>query len=272
VSVPLEYEVASGLPLVTDKSHISSIALDVSLIKTKTKTALSGVLSMASDALKQLPIPANPYTQVGSKILEFANKSVDTVIQQNGPYETAHLGLAFADKKITDISKCESSGKERTGAIVVLFKTGYTAKNQSLLDVTNVDSQYCISYSSEQTFEAIYAPRNADKSCPKQGYKGVPNDYLMFLLSADPAKVETKTVVQNNARVATAVDAELSTIKPPSGGEVTKGGAGGIARGPDVSEISVVGDLEKTYGQDAQVESIARCKALKLPLSACGVE
>lgn len=185
VSLALEYAVASGFVLKQKDTVTKDIELYVNLAKTKDKTTFGDVLELAGKALNQLPIPSNPYTQAGSKFLKFANDAVDSSISKTNDDQIAHIGLLFYEGSEPDIKKCESGGYERTGAIAVLRSVG--VQGAQLIPMTNTDRDFCFRYSSGSTYELLAAKRNSDGNCPApNAFSGVPNDYVMLLISAQP--------------------------------------------------------------------------------------
>jgi len=194
VSLALEYAIASGFVLKQNDTLTSAMDLYMNMAKSKGKTSFGDVLELAGKALSQLPIPPNPYTQIGSKILTFANNAVDSGITNDSADQIAHIGLQFHEGAQTDIKACESAGYERTGAIAVLRSVG--VQGQELVPMTDTEKQYCFRYSSGSTYELLVAKRKPDGSCPDpSAYNGVPNDYVMLLISAEPAPKAGKSVV-----------------------------------------------------------------------------
>lgn len=62
--------------------------------------------------------------------------------------------------------------------------------------MTDTEKHYCFRYSSGSTFELLAAPKKPDGSCPDpSAYSGVPNDYVMLLISAEPVPKAGKSVV-----------------------------------------------------------------------------
>lgn len=204
VSLALEYAVTSDFVLKQSSTSSApstltkTIDLYMNLSKAKGKTTFGSVLDLAGQALNQLPIPPNPYTQAGSKFLKFANDAVDSSIKTDTNDEIAHIGLKFSDGVEPDLNKCESAGNERTGAIAAMRSVGLAGAQ--LIPVTNTEAQYCFRYSSGATYELLAAKRNSDGSCPApQAFTGVPNDYVMLLLSAQPVHAGTKSVLTQSA-------------------------------------------------------------------------
>jgi len=198
VSLALEYPIASGFVLKQGDTLTKTIELYMNLAKTKDKTSFGDVLDLAGKALNQLPIPPNPYTQAGSKFLKFANDAVDSSILKDNDDQIAHIGLQFYEGSEPDIKKCESGGNERTGVIAVLRSIGI--QGSPLIPVTDTERNYCFRYSSGATYELLAAKRKPDGACPAPSeFSGVPNDYVMLLISAQPAPKATRSVVTPEA-------------------------------------------------------------------------
>jgi|SRR6266850_3348250 len=194
VSLGLEYPVASGLALKQSDTLTKTMDLYVNLAKAKGRTTFGSILDLAGQALTQLPIPPNPYTQASSKFLKFANSAIDSSIKNDENDQIAHVGLQFNEGAETDLKKCESAGNERTGAIAVLRSVG--VNGAQLIPVTNTESQFCFRYSSGSTYELLAAKKNGDGTCPSpQFFAGVSNDYVMLLISAQPIPKAGKSVV-----------------------------------------------------------------------------
>lgn len=185
VSLPLEYQIASYLKLRQDTTVTTELDLSIQFAKTQGRNTFGAVLDLAGKALDKVSIPGNPYTQTASKFLAFANSAIDdtTGKQQSVPF--ADVSLAFNKGPQPDMAKCESSGKERTGALAVVLASGLPGAE--LIPTTNTNQLYCFRYSSESTYELLAAKKSGGV-CPKDSnaYTGVNNDYVMFLLSASP--------------------------------------------------------------------------------------
>lgn len=193
VSLALEYAVASDFVLSQNNTVTKTMDLYINLAKTKGKSTFGSVLDLAGQALQQVSLPPNPYTEAGSKFLKFANAAIDSSVKADNDVQIGHIGLQFNEGKEDDLIKCESAGNERTGAIAVLRSVGATAA--SLIPVTNTQQQYCFRYSSGSTYELLAAKRNDDGSCPSPDkFQGVMNDYVMLLISAQPANKPGKSV------------------------------------------------------------------------------
>jgi hypothetical protein len=187
VSLALEYSVASGFVLTQGTNATQSMDVYINLATVKGKTSFGDVLDLAGQALQQIPLPPNPYTQAGSKFLKFANDAVNASVNKDNAEQIAHIAMKFNQGAEPDLKKCGSAGNERTGAVAVLRSIG--AEGVPLIPVTNTEKLYCFRYSSGSTYELLAAKRADDGSCPApSSFEGVPNDYVMLLISAQPVK------------------------------------------------------------------------------------
>lgn len=185
VSLALEYSVASGFVLTQGNNTTETIELYINLAKVKSKNSFGDVLELAGKALQQIPLPPNPYSQAASKFLKFANDAVDGSVNADHAEQIAHIAMKFNRGPEPDMDKCKSAGNEHTGAIAVLRSVGL--QGATLIPVTDTDKLYCFRYSSGSTFELLAARRQNDGSCPAPStFEGVPNDYVMMLVSAQP--------------------------------------------------------------------------------------
>ena len=193
VSLPLEYQVASYLQLQQGKTSITDIHIDLTLAKVRGKSTFGEVLDVAGKAFAALPIPASPFTDAANKFLKFTNDAIDESTKGANSEHFGKIDLAFNNEAESDIKKCASRGKERTGAVALLLGRGQ--KGVDLIPITNTEKNYCFSYSSINTYELLAGARKPNGTCPDSNkYSGVANDYVMFLISAQPAKSDTLSV------------------------------------------------------------------------------
>jgi len=182
VSLALEYPLASDFELIQGTRTTKSMELFMNVAKTKGKNTFGAVLDLAGQALAQVALPSNPFAQAGSKFLKFSNDAINSSIKDDQDEQIAHVALQFKDGAETDVLRCAADGFERTGAIAVLRSSG--APGQTLIPASNTQ-QYCFSYSAVNTYELLAAKRNANGTCPSANtFTGVPNDYVMLLVSA----------------------------------------------------------------------------------------
>jgi hypothetical protein len=194
VSLALEYAVASDFALAQGKNVTKTMDVFINLAKTRGLSTFGEVLDLAGSALQQVSLPPNPFAQLSSKFLKFANDAVATSIKSGQSDEIAHIGSNFRRGAEPNIARCESAGYERTGVIAAMRSTG--AVNQALVPLTNTERDYCFRYSSGSTFELLAARRNGDGSCPApvNAYAAVMNDYVMLLVSSQPVARPVRAV------------------------------------------------------------------------------
>ncbi len=191
VYLPLEYPIASLLPLSQSSASQSSsstftknMLLELYLDKVRGANSFGKVLDTAGTLLSKLPIPANPYTNAVSQVVNFATATITQESKDAGGQLFAAVTLQFNDRDESDIKQCESDSFETTGAIAVVGSHG--AHGATLLPLDKLQSDYCWSYVSDRTYEVQYAPRpngGCDHISP-DAFKDVPNDYVMILVSA----------------------------------------------------------------------------------------
>jgi hypothetical protein len=193
VSLALEYAIASDFVLSQGNNVTKTMDIYMNLAKSKGKSTFGEVLDLAGQALNQVSLPQNPYTQAGSKFLKFANSAIDSNIKADNDDQIAHIGLQFREGEENNLAKCESAGNERTGAVAVLRSVGVIGSD--LIPVMNTEQQYCFRYSSGSTYELLAAKRSQDGSCPApNAFHGVTNDYVMLLISGEPVKKPGKAI------------------------------------------------------------------------------
>ncbi|MBA3569647.1 MAG: hypothetical protein H0W28_09925 [Pyrinomonadaceae bacterium] len=197
VSLALEYQIARYLQLKSKEGVLTTdMQLSLFAAKKRGKNTFGQILDLAGQALTKLPIPANPYSGAASKFLEFTNNAIDASIAEQQSLPFGEISLAFNRGQQPDLNKCKSAGKERTGAFGVILSTGI--KDSELIPTTNTEQLYCFTYNSAATYEMLAAKR-VNGVCPANAsaYKGVNNDYTMFLMSASANK---DILLMNNAQ------------------------------------------------------------------------
>ena len=194
VSLALEYAVASDFELRQADNLTTVMDLYLDLAKARGRNGFGDVLDLAGAALQQVTLPGNVFAQIGSKFLKFANEAVDTSIKAGSTEEIAHVSSSFKRGNEANLDRCKAQGYERTGVIAALLSTG--AAGQPLVPTTNTERDYCFRYSSDNTYELLAARRGGDGSCPAPpAFSAVMNDYVMLLLSAEPADKAGKSGV-----------------------------------------------------------------------------
>jgi len=199
VSLALEYAVASDFELTQDKNVTTTMDLFINLARTRSRNSFGEALDLAGSALQLVTLPSNPFVQMGSKFLKFANDTVNSSINSNSTEEIAHIASKFKQGPEPSLDRCKANGNERTGVLAALRSTG--ASGQPLIPMTNTDRDYCFKYSSGTTFELLAAKRQADGSCPAAtSFSAVMNDYVMLLMNAELLESAGKGLATPEAR------------------------------------------------------------------------
>ena len=106
VSLALEYAIASDFVLSQGNNVTKTMDIYMNLAKSKGKSTFGEVLDLAGQALNQVSLPQNPYTQAGSKFLKFANSAIDTNIKADNDDQIAHIGLLqFKEGEESNLAK-----------------------------------------------------------------------------------------------------------------------------------------------------------------------
>lgn len=186
VYLPLEYPIASLLALSSDngRTFTKNILLELYLDKTRGANTFGQILDQAGSLLSKLPIPANPYTNAVSQVVNFATTTITNQTKDAGGELFASLTLQFNDRDQRDIAQCVRDGFQASGAIAVVGARG--TRNVPPLPLDKLSSDYCWRYVADNTFEIQYAPRPAAgcNGLSDVAFKDVPNDYVMLLVSA----------------------------------------------------------------------------------------
>jgi hypothetical protein len=198
VMLLLEYPVASQLLLTQEKSPTSeklvtkNMQLDLYLARVRSDNTFGKILTVASQFLGKLPIPANPYATVANQVLQFANQTITNETSREGALQFASVTLQFSRLNIPDLEQCTENDYQSTGAIAIIGAGG--AHNVPPLPLGNLDKRYCWKYASKNTYEVLYAakPRQGCQSLAESAYEEVPNDYVMLLVSAASVAKPTK--------------------------------------------------------------------------------
>jgi hypothetical protein len=203
VYLPLEYSVASLLPLSTDggKTYTKSIQLEMYIDKLIGPSSFGQILDQAGTILQSLPIPANPYEAAVAKVIDFATNIIKT--QNPESQKFAKVLLQFEDQDQANIQQCHDDGFQYTGVIGVIGPKGAT--NVPVLPLNKLSSDYCWSYDTQNTYEIRYAPMPATGGCAAArpaAFKEVPNDYVMLVVSAQKRSTPAAASLQRTRDLA----------------------------------------------------------------------
>lgn len=186
VSVPVEYNIVDGLSLTQDKSKISGIELELTVINLKDRAALGVALQTLVDTANKLPIPDNPATQASTYLLKYANDAVSAAMKahnEQNQNKSATIALNFAPD-----GQCEGAGRagfESTGTKIVLQGSG--VRGPGYVDVSAVND-YCWMAETSPAFVVKAAKSIANTRCTDAAYKAkfvaITNNYVGFFLNA----------------------------------------------------------------------------------------
>jgi hypothetical protein len=236
VGIALEYPVVSQFPLLdSDGSLTKDIRLDIYLDKLRGKNTLGTVLDAAQTILKDVQLPANPYTNAAGKVFQFAGAAIASESKDKGGEQIAQVAMGFANYNEPNLDKCFADGHEQTGVIAVIGPKGGTI-TPPISPLKNLEQRFCWRFVPGNTYEVQYADKPAGGGCdkvPVASFQEVPNDYLMILVSTVPAQVP-----------------------PPAMGVL--------------GELPI-GRAERPRRLEALIEAAKLCEAMKVPPSLCGV-
>lgn len=191
VSVPIEYTVASGLPLKQGSHLVTGIAVEMTILNRKERGTLGVALEALLQTANKLPIPSNPTTQAATYLLDYANSAVGKSIESHNAREklrSAAIALNFAPD-----GKCNSRNGatpefESAGTKLVLQAAGERGPGYVPLNMTN---EYCWTAEMHPAFVVKAARRQPKLDCDDPSYRAqyrqVTNNYAGFFLNARAA-------------------------------------------------------------------------------------
>ncbi|HEY6507829.1 MAG TPA: hypothetical protein VIY56_07430 [Vicinamibacterales bacterium] len=187
VSIPVEYNVVSGLPLTQDKTTFSGLQLDLTLLNMQARTGWGKALDALVEVSKNLPIPSTPLITASSYLLDFANKAVQKEVDAHNADDKAKSATLAMNFDPT--GQCQAGRDwERTGTLAVLQQGGATGPGH--VNVMNTND-YCWVADLKPTFALKAARKDPAKSCSAPDYRPtftpVTNNYVAFFLNALPA-------------------------------------------------------------------------------------
>jgi hypothetical protein len=188
VSVPIEYPIVAGLQLTQGEVVYTGIGVEITLLNMQDPSKLGSAIQALSTitSSSKLPIPASPYLQGATYLLDFANTAIKNDIEANNKNDKLKSGaLSF---NFDPDGQC-SGDFEKTGTKAIVYSTGPTTTsptNDSFIDVNHTDS-YCWSADLTPTFILKAAKKDSGTSCqdPRyaQRYKAITNNYIAFFLN-----------------------------------------------------------------------------------------
>jgi hypothetical protein len=183
VSVPIEYSLIDGFSLVQDKVKYTGLQLEFTLLNVQGRNNWGNALLALGQVAKKLPLPASPYTQAASYLLDFTNTAVTKDLDaqdKSDKVKSATITLNFDPD-----GKCVSQDFESTGTIAIL--QGGQPKGDFFVDLGQINN-YCWTAELRPAFVLKAATRDAQRTCTDPQYhpqwKQVTNNYVAFFLNA----------------------------------------------------------------------------------------
>lgn len=182
ISVPIEYSIVSGLALRQDKVIYSGLGAEITLVNLKDRSSLGSALQ-ALDAItssSKIPIPASPYIQAATYLVNFANSAVQKDIDAQKEDKAVAGSMQFT---FDPNGECTAGDYERTGTKAIIFSEG-DSTSSAYVDLSKV-AEYCFSATLAPVF-SLNAALSGGKEClsvdPKQ-FKAVANNYIGLYLN-----------------------------------------------------------------------------------------
>jgi hypothetical protein len=188
VSIPVEYSIIDSLRLVQGPVRYSGLQIDVTLINKKGRTKWGNALVALQEVTKKLPIPADPFIQSASYLLDFTNKAVskDLADQDTGDKaKGAAISLNFDPSG--QCRKGAGESFEKTGTLAVVYAEG--TRGGGYVPIASV-ANYCWAADFLPAFALKAAKKPSTGKCdeptgPLQ-FQPVTNNYTAFVLNAQP--------------------------------------------------------------------------------------
>lgn len=187
VSIPVEYTIVSGLPLMDEDLLYSGLSVEMTLLNRRGRNGWGRALEALAETADKLPIPASPATQTASYLLDFANRAVARDVEDlddGDKVRSAALALNF------DPSGACASGSsdfEETGTLAVLHERGI--RGPDYVPLADVNDR-CWAADFRPSFVLKAAPRRTQVPCGDPSYEAeyrpVTNNYVGFFLNAVP--------------------------------------------------------------------------------------
>ena len=223
VSVPVEIKLFEGFPLTDSTGNtFSSTEIEFSVMALKSKNKLGIALSTLVDITKNLPIPLNPFSEGFKYFSDYANKVVETSINEDNNLaaiaKQGNIALSFSSNGVC------SGDQEQTGTIAVV--TGENGKESD--GIIDINKEYCWHAELRPMFNLYFQKRSTDGACSDDfgKYSRVNNPYFGFYLNAvnDPKRTKSNEITQ--------------LVRPP---------AQGIKRNLDIFSTGINKNLLSSY-------------------------
>lgn len=186
VSVPIEYPIVSGLTLKQSDATYTGLGVEVTLLNLRDRNTLGSALQALSTITgsSKLPIPASPYTQGLTYLLEFANKAVGDDIDNHNKDDKAKSGAL--DFNFAPTGSCADGDFETTGTKAIVYSTGFAGQGSWLVDFQHI-SDYCWSAELSPVFILKATKQENNLPCQDSSYKSkfreITNNYVAFYLN-----------------------------------------------------------------------------------------
>ncbi|MBZ9937497.1 hypothetical protein LB518_14425 [Mesorhizobium sp. BR1-1-16] len=195
VSLPVEQKLLSRFRLKNGDNVYSSAEFAIRLVKIQKDGAATIALRILADSTKNLPIPANPFTDGLDFFVDLSNRLVDKYIDgelsDTDSADRAKLALEFSPN-----GDC-SGGLATTGALAVIFNNDQPETADDSLGVLSIskESDYCFRYRS-QPARRIELALSVKGVCPTDNasFHTLQNAYYLFVLNAAKAQADSAKV------------------------------------------------------------------------------
>jgi hypothetical protein len=185
VSVPIEYPIVGGLQLTQGEVVYTGIGVEITLLNIQDRSKLGSAIQALSTITgsSKLPIPASPYLQGATYLLDFANTAIKNDIDANNKNDKLKSGaLSF---NFDPDGQCNGDF-ETTGTKAIVYSVGVNPPDASFVDISHSDD-YCWSADLTPTFILKATKKDAGTSCqdPRyaQRYMAITNNYIGFFLN-----------------------------------------------------------------------------------------
>jgi hypothetical protein len=185
VSVPIEYPIVGGLQLTQGEVVYTGIGVEITLLNIQDRSKLGSAIQALSTITgsAKLPIPASPYLQGATYLLDFANTAIKNDIDANNKNDKLKSGaLSF---NFDPDGQCNGDF-ESTGTKAIVYSIGANPPDDSFIDINHPDS-YCWSADLTPSFVLKASKKDPGTSCqdPRyaQRYKAITNNYIGFFLN-----------------------------------------------------------------------------------------
>jgi hypothetical protein len=182
VSLPIEYEIVTGLKLTQGTVTYTGIGVEVTLVNAKDTTKLgTAIQSLAKiTSSSKLPIPTSPYTTGAGYVLSFANQAISDDLNKTPDKSVAGaLSLNFDPD-----GSCATGDFETTGTKAIIYGEG--SPGDGFIDIMHTD-QYCFSALLKPVFALRVAKVQGTLACTDPSYSAkmvdVSNNYIGFFLN-----------------------------------------------------------------------------------------